>query len=333
MKITHKGFALVTVLAVILIVSAVALTLASTMRVEALQVLGDRTSVEMDELSVAGQEMAAYLASRGLGGANEDLEGLPVDVIQSGFHYVLHLPAGDVDLYLDAEDGKLNLSTAPEVLLEGFFAAWSGDAVRGRELAAVVKDWRDSDDVPESGGAEAASYLADGYIPRNAAFSIADAGLLRGLSPEDFRDRLEKGPEWKRRPGLAAFLTNAPVGAAVNPNYAAELVLRAVPGVSPQVAERALAQRKDALFRDAADFASRVGVGQDSPAWGYLAFSRRVPSILSVARSADGRVVRSERRVFWPVSRLNLVTGAMEADTTVGLIERNRLPDYAVPAP
>jgi type II secretory pathway component PulK len=333
MRASGRGFALVTVLAVILIVSAVALTLASTMRVEVLQVLGNRTSVELDELSAAGQEIATYLASRGLGSATEDFEGLPVEVIQAGFHYVLHLPDRDVDLYLDAEDGKINLSTAPDALLESFLAAWSGDAVRGLELAAVVKDWRDLDDVPVSGGAEAAAYLAAGYTPRNAALSIADAGLLRGVSPEDFRDRLEDGLEVKRRRGLSAFLTTAPVGGTVNPNYASELVLGAVPGLSAQVAKNALALRQNALFRDAADFAGRVGLRQDSPAFGYLGFTRKVPSILTVARSADGRVVRSERRVFWQASKLNFVTRAFDTETVMGLVERNTLPDYALPGP
>jgi type II secretory pathway component PulK len=325
----NDGFALVTVLAVILIVSAVALTLASTMRVEALQVLGNRTSVEVGERSVAGQEIATYLVSRGLGTVSENLDGVPVDVIQAGFHYVLHLPGGDVDLYLDAEDGKLSLSSAPEALLEGFFAAWSGDSTRGRELAAVVKDWRDPDDVPETQGAEAASYLDRGYSPRNGPLSIADAGLLKGISPEDFRDRLEAGTALNRRSGLSMFFTNAPVGGTVNPNYASKLVLRAVPGFSQQTVERILAQRRTRFFRDAPDFASRVGLPQDSPSWAFLSFARRVPSILVVARSDDGRVVSSERRVLWAVERIDLFTGAIEPDTILGSIERNALPDYA----
>jgi type II secretory pathway component PulK len=329
---TDAGFALITVLAVILIVSAVALTLASTMRVEALQVFGDRTSVELDELSISGQEIATYLASRRLGTALENLEGLPVDAVQPGFHYVVHLPTGDVDLYLDAEDGKLNLSTAPDALLQGFFTAWSGDLATGRELAAAVKDWRDPDDVPEPGGAEAATYLAEGYSPRNGPLSAADAGLLKGLSPEDFRDRLENGEQQRRRPGLKLFFTEATVGGTVNPNYASELVLAAVPGLPPAVVQRAVAQRRTALFRDASDFASRAGLPQESPAWMFLSFARRVPSILTVARSADGRVVRSERRVFWAVNRIDLFTGAIDADTIVGSIERNALPDYiAIP--
>ena len=110
----HEGFALVTVLAVVLIVSAVAFTLASFMRVEARGVAGDRLGLEAEQLCRAGQEMASYLAARGLGTPGENFEGLPVDVIQAGFHYLIHFPAGDVDLYLDAEDGKINLSSAPE---------------------------------------------------------------------------------------------------------------------------------------------------------------------------------------------------------------------------
>jgi hypothetical protein len=82
------------------------------------------------------------------------------------------------------------------------------------------------------------------------------------------------------------------------------------------------------LFRDPQDFASRVGLSQDSAAWAFLGFNRRVPSILTVARSPDGRVVRSERRVFWPVSKLNVATGAFDPDTVMGLLERNALPDY-----
>jgi len=88
----ERGFALITVLGVVLIVSAVALTVASTMRVEALEVLGERRSLELDELSYSGQQMASYLASRRLGSPVEDFEGLPVEAVQAGFHYVVHFP-------------------------------------------------------------------------------------------------------------------------------------------------------------------------------------------------------------------------------------------------
>jgi type II secretory pathway component PulK len=326
----ESGFALITVLGVVLIVTAVAMTLASTMRVEALQVLGDRTSVDLEELARSGQEMALYLTSRGLGTPAENLDGLPVEAEQPGFHYIVHFPNADVHLYLDAEDGKLNLSTSPDVVLEGFFTVWSGDSVKGSQLAAAVKDWRDVDDAVRPGGAEAETYAPLGYLPRNAALGVGDWGLLRGVSAEDFRDRLlPSGTE--RRTGLSAFLTLSPVGSTVNPNFASELVLRAIPGLSELQAQRVVAERQNGLFKDPQDLARRAAISESSPAWAYLHFTRKTRGILSLARTEDGRVVRSERRVTQPFSRLNLATGSFEAENVHGLVERNFPLEYVGP--
>jgi type II secretory pathway component PulK len=326
---SERGFALVTVLGVILIVSAVALTVASTMRVEVLEVLGERQSLELDELAHSGQQMASYLVSRRLGTSLEDFEGLPVEAVQTGFHYIVHFPNGDVSLYLDSEDGKLNLSTTPDVVLEGSLTAWTGDVGRAHDLTAVVKDWRDLDDIPEPGGAEADNYVGLGYGPRNGQLGVADIGLLRGLTPEDFRDRLVgDATDLKRRVGLFSFLTLMPSGSTVNPNYASELALRGVPGLSPRQVERVIAERERGPFQDAPDFARRVGVSQDDVVWTYINFVRRFPGVLSIATSQDGRVVRSERRVTVPMPRLNVLTGLFEPASVEGLIERNSMPGY-----
>jgi type II secretory pathway component PulK len=308
------GFALVTVLSVVLIVSAVAFTLASFMRVEARGVAGDRLGLEAEQLCRAGQEMASYLAGRGLGTPAENLEGLPVDVLQTGFHYVIHFPAGDVDLYLDAEDGKINLSTAPVELLEGFFTSWSGDSRKGAELAAVVKDWRDIDDIPEPGGAEDDAYLPLGYAPRNRALSPTDTILLHGLEAEHFRDHLVAVPgnPTKRRQGLASLLTTSEVGTSVNPVFASEIVLRGIPGLVEADVVRILEERRKAPFKDGPDFSARIGVAPDSSTMLFLHFFRRIPTVLTVARS--GGVVRSERREI--------------AKNAVVRVEVNRFPDY-----
>jgi hypothetical protein len=273
--------------------------------------------------------MASYLVSRGLGYVGENLEGLPVEAVQAGFHYVVHFPAGDVHLYLEAEDGKINLSAASDALVEGVLTEWSGDAGRGRELTAAVKDWRDADNVPGPGGAEESAYASSGYSPRNRGFGIADLGLLRGLTVEDFRDRLLTGnDELQRRAGLLGLVTNSSVGATVNPNYAAETILRGVPGLSPGDSSRVIEERRNRLFGSAEDFARRIGLPPDSPALGYLHFARRIPAIVTVARSADGRVVRSQRRVTQPFERIDLFSGAIEQESITALIERNNLPDY-----
>lgn len=306
------GFALVTVLCILMIVTGVALALAAGVRSQVRALTNDRGGLEAEQLCAAAQDMAVYLASRGIGTPLENLDGLPVEVVRPAFHYLIHFPNGDAELFLEAEDGKLNLSTAPPAFLESFFAAWSNDPARGVQLAAAVRDWRDADDVAEPQGAEANAYSLLGYTPRNRGFGVADAPLLRGLSFEDFRERLVErhgdmsganaGPvgQWIRRAGLARFLTNAAVGATINPGYAPELVLRAVPGLSEAYADRILLERRRSPFKDAADFSTRVGILSDAPAAAFFHFSRKVPAVLAISRSRSGTVIRSERRIAEP---------------------------------
>jgi type II secretory pathway component PulK len=323
------GFALITVLFVVMIVSAVALTLASTMRVQARLAAGDRAGLAAEQMCAAGHDLAFYLQQRGLGTVQEKLDGLPVKAVSPGLHYVLSFPNGNVDLYLEAEDGKLNLSLAPVELLERFFTLWSGDAALGRNLALAVEDWRDLNEQPEPGGAEGEYYLPAGYLPRNAALGIGDVALLRGLSAEDFRDRLEGQPDaTRRRPGLMNFVTTAPTGATVNPFFAPELVLRSIPGLDEDAVRRIVSERKAGLFKDASDFAVRIGLPEDSPSRPYLHFTRKVPALLTIATSEDGSILRSDRRVIYPFPKLNPLTGSFDADSAVGLRERNVWPEF-----
>src|SRR5881394_2492879 len=83
-----RGFALVTVLCVLMIVSGVALAIAAGMRSQVRAVMNDRGGLEAEQLCAAAQDMAVYLASRGLGTPLENLEGLPVEVVQPAFQYL-----------------------------------------------------------------------------------------------------------------------------------------------------------------------------------------------------------------------------------------------------
>lgn len=310
-----RGFALVAVLGVVLIVSGVALALTANMRTEVQQASLDRSALEAEQLAAAGQEMAVYLQARGLGTALENLSGLPVEVVERGFHYRLRFPTNQVDLYLDGEDGKINLSTARPELLVAFFGLWTRDSERAQELAAAVTDFRDPDDIALPGGGETEAYAALGYSPRNRALGVGDMALLRGLRPEDFRDQLMRlnpaSTTWERRAALGRFVTRAPVGSTLNPNFASALVLSAVPGLDDAVVSRVVSERQRSLFKDWKDFAIRAGVPEQSAAVGFLHFGRQVPGVLTIARSRDGRTTRSERRVVDPFG-----------------VEYNRIPEY-----
>src|SRR5205814_2131237 len=101
---------------------------------------------------------------------------------------------------------------------------------RGREIAASIADWMDSDDDPRPLGAESTWYSGRGYLPRNAALGTADLFLVKGMKPEDFAPSITelKGVPAVRKP-ISAFIAAAPTGSIVNPNYSSRIVLQFVP--------------------------------------------------------------------------------------------------------
>ncbi len=89
------------------------------------------------------------------------------------------------------EERRLNLNRAPlETLQRLFEIVGRLPSLESASLAAAVVDWRDEDDEPLEGGAEALSYreLSPPYSPRNAPFLVAEELLLvKGITPALFR--------------------------------------------------------------------------------------------------------------------------------------------------
>ena len=325
---SEAGFALAIVLWTVAITSIVGLTLAASIQSEVRVAIAQRESLRAELLAESGLEFADYLANRGLGAPNEDLAGLPVRAITSGFHYRGDLAGGEIDLYLEGEDGKIGLSFAPKEIVEPFFAVWRGEPARGAQIAAAIEDWRDTDDEQSLFGAEALSYSGLGYTPRNAAFGPADPLLLRGLSAEDFMDQvIEETGRIVIRPGLDAFVTTDPVPSGINPNLAAKRVLMAIPGMSESVADAIVAARERTFF---------TSVDQLSQAVGGLALSVRehlrlgpsgAGAVLALGRT-EGGVRRSIRRVRHPARTLDPFSGRLVPRRVINRIERNVLPEF-----
>ena len=81
---------------------------------------------------------------------------------------------------LEAENSRMNINDAPVEWL----AALPGMT---DELAAAIVDWRDADDEPTAGGAEAESYLrlSPPRLCKNAPFeSIAELAMVYGMTNE-----------------------------------------------------------------------------------------------------------------------------------------------------
>jgi type II secretory pathway component PulK len=131
---------------------------------------------------------------------------------------------------------------------------WTGDVTKAQQITAAIEDWRDSDNEVRANGAEAAYYAPLNYAPRNGSLGIADAPLVRGLASDDF--------EWKAsrengtavlRESLDQYITSAGAGSAINPNFAPELLLHAVPGLHDSQVSTVLSARVERPFEDMND--------------------------------------------------------------------------------
>jgi type II secretory pathway component PulK len=93
--------------------------------------------------------------------------------------------AGETLLFgLEDEAGRINLNTAPRLVLESLFAA-------APEVVPALLDWRDADSNPQEGGAEDAEYqnLPRPYACRNGALrSVEELLLVRGVTPLLFQE-------------------------------------------------------------------------------------------------------------------------------------------------
>lgn len=96
--------------------------------------------------------------------------------VPDGRPYRFVFDGAKVQVRITDTAGQIDLNAAtPEVLKNLFLAAGVDDA-HARVLSDAVQDWRDSDDMPRPGGAEAETYRRAGlkWLPRNGPFRSSD---------------------------------------------------------------------------------------------------------------------------------------------------------------
>jgi general secretion pathway protein K len=330
-KNPSSGIALVAVMVVLAILSAIALGLATSVQNEARIEAAEWDGLQAEQLARSGQEFAAFLEARGLRKTADFMAGLPFEAVNPGFRYRAPLRNGTVDIYFEADSGKLDLSNAPEETLINFFSLWTGDFTKAQLIAAAIEDWRDTDNDVRPNGAETSAYSMLGYGPRNGGIGLGDAPLIRGLTSADFQPGIQQQRSIpKLRPGLDEFVTTIGPSNTINPNFAPDLVLKSVPGLSESQVETILLQRRDHLYDSADDFQSRIGLSSNSTALRYLNFGRLLPAILSVAKMSTVDITRSERRVMSPISVFNPSLGMFESKSVLGRVQRNQLFVYPI---
>jgi general secretion pathway protein K len=181
----ERGSALLTVLWLSAALSAIAFSVASSVRAET-----DR--VEADSNGLRAYYLATGAVERGIQWmvwADQDIrnaDGSPKFWEPNLPRLNMTFPSGSAVVEMIPESSKLNINSASPDQLTRLIAVVSGDEGKAREIAAGIVDWR-------SGAAEPTAFdeyysgIAPTFRARHASFQeIEELLFVRGMTPELF---------------------------------------------------------------------------------------------------------------------------------------------------
>ena len=180
-----RGAALLLVLWLVALLTALVGAYALTARIEALQGRVGSRGAMAQEIARAGMEYALVrVADR-----NPETHWQP-----NGRAYAWRFDGHDVQVRIIDETGKVDLNQADVPLLSRLMQALGEPPDASDALAAAIVDWRDADDLSQPvGGAEDGDYAAAGrpYGAKDAPVeTIAELEQVLGMTP-DLYARLE----------------------------------------------------------------------------------------------------------------------------------------------
>ena len=180
-----RGAALLLVLWLVALLTALVGAYALTARIEALQGRVGSRGAMAQEIARAGMEYALVrVADR-----NQETHWQP-----NGRAYAWRFDGHDVQVRIIDETGKVDLNQADVPLLSRLMQVLGEPPDASDALAAAIVDWRDADDLGQPvGGAEDGDYAAAGrpYGAKDAPFeTIAELEQVLGMTP-DLYARLE----------------------------------------------------------------------------------------------------------------------------------------------
>ncbi len=262
-RTTERGAALLAVLWLAAALSAIAFTLANTVRGEI-----ERSSTDADGLKAyylaagAIDRMLVYIES---GAAFLGPDGKPV--FQQNVTRVLQLnyPTGVVRAEYIPENSKLNVNQAPPEQLASLLLALGVDPNRTQAIVAGILDWRGG--TPGGSFSEWDQYylsLTPSFRARHASLQeIEELLLVRGITPDLFYGGYTPNAEGKLIPhsGLRDCLSVYGSTGGLDVNTVTPEVMVAV-GVAPETARAIVALRNIAPIQNMGQLAAFSNGGQ-----------------------------------------------------------------------
>ncbi|MCB2101833.1 MAG: general secretion pathway protein GspK [Rhodobacterales bacterium] len=280
----RRGFALVVVLWMLIILSTTALTLSTELRVET------RAAVNAQELARAGA-LADAGVYRGIAALldtslNPDERWTP-----DGRVYEETFDDQVLKISLQDENGKIDLNAADPLLLRQLLLARDMESQAADRLVDHILDWKDEDDLRRLNGGEAPDYEAEGLavLPANRPFlAVDELRTVAGMTEPLFR-------------ALAPALTVYSGKPGVNPQTAPRLALMSLPGADPAEVDAILQARSasaDVLGVAVPTLGGDAVTGELGPVY-TVRCQVEMPSGLVFAREAVVWVASAAVRPYW----------------------------------
>ncbi len=242
-RFLRRGSALIAVLWLVAALSAIAFTVASTVRAEVGRVSNQTDGLKAYYLATGAIERA-LLYMQWVGYVNPD--GTP-RYYDRGPLMRFQFPQGHAVVEVIPESSKLNVNYATPEELYNLALALGAPPDRAREVAFGIVEWR----TPQLDAAADLSPLgASTFRPRHASFEeIEELLLVRGMTPELFYGTYDRDAEGRLVPrhGLRDCLSVYGSGGVLNVNTVDPAVLAAV-GVPPDAAMAVVQLRQRAPF-------------------------------------------------------------------------------------
>jgi general secretion pathway protein K len=213
----------------------------------------------------------------------------------------LNISGHEVEVIVEPESAKVDLSKSPDVILRGLLAELETSIDEQDVIIDSIYDWQDSDNLHRLNGAEDDYYLSlvRPYRCKNKELdSIEELLLIRGVTEDVYYG------EGARR-GLRDFVTVLSGSGKININNAEREVLKAIPGITSDVADAIINFRKSASFKTIAELRAIVG-GTFGAMSSYITVSE--PSTYRITAKKEGRSYGVQAVVKFSAQEFNILS-------------------------
>ena len=315
-----RGFALVIVMLVIVVLGLLAGAFALSMKVESRLAANANSDAEMEWLGRSGVELARFVIANSGGGAGQNVwsvnqiwaggpgagnetNGPLVDISLKNYQ----LGTGHFSVTIRDLERKWNINATDEPVLRRALTVVGVGAADASMIVDSILDWEDPNENSRMSGAESDFYLTKTppYFSKNGwVDDLPELLLVNGVTPEIYwGPNLSAHAEWVTHPtggaarnagsvypvGLADLFTPISVG-RINVNTASVYVLQMLPGVDENIAAN--------IIRARAGPDGIEGTEDDTPIQSPAALATVVPGLGPQAAASLGSLAGVQSLTF-----------------------------------